>query len=283
MDRYAQANTLAGVAKPDARRMPALITTLAAAWLACLGATATATAAEPARVLLLGSYHMANPGQDRINVEAADVLTPERQAQLQSVVDRLARFEPNRVAVEWSAEQASAAYAKYLDDTLPESRHEAVQIGFRLARQVGAQEVHGIDVPGPFPMDAVMAYAAETGQIGEIQAELGKVMAETTELSALSATDIPAALRRANDRQFLAGGHALYMGLMRYGAGERQPGVDVMAAWTTRNLGMCARLVQQLDAGDRAVLVVGISHIEPIRECLRVMPGVEVEDAVDYL
>lgn len=263
---------------PRSRR---LLGVLGAAILA--GLSTLAGAAEPARVLLLGSFHMANPGQDRINVEAADVLAPERQAQLQTVVDRLARFAPNRVAVEWPAEAASTAYAKYLADELPASRSEVVQIGFRLARQVGAKAVHGIDVPGPFPMDAVMAYAAETGRIGEIQAEMGQVMAEAAELGALSATDIPAALRRVNQRESLARGHSLYLGLMRYGAGERQPGVELMGAWTTRNLGMCARLVQALEPGDRAVLVVGSSHVEPIRECLRAMPAVEVEDAAEYL
>lgn len=271
-----QPNTTVSPNRPTRR-----ITALAALTLSFCASIASA--ADPARVLLVGSYHMANPAQDRINVDAADVLAPERQAQLQAVVDRLARFQPNHVAVELSAEQARAAYAKYLEDALPESRSEAVQLGFRLARQVGATAVHGIDVPGPFPMDAVMAYAAETGRIGEIQAEMGKVMAEAAELGALSATDIPAALRRVNQRESLARGHSLYTGLLRYGAGDRQPGVELMAAWTTRNLGMCARLVQPLEAGDRAVLIVGSSHVEPIRECLRAMPGVEVEDAVDHL
>jgi hypothetical protein len=247
--------------------------------LACVGARAEA----PIRVLLVGSYHMDNPGLDRINVEAADVLAPERQAQLEDVVDGLARFEPTAVAVEMPAGTATAAWARWLAGEFQDARSESFQLGFRLARRADVAKVFGVDVPGPFPMDAVMAYAAEKERIGEIQREMGRVMAESQAISALSATDIAAALRRVNDRRSLENGHSLYTGLIQFGDGDRQPGVDLMAAWTTRNLGMCARLVQALEAGDRAVLVVGSSHVEPIRECLQALPGVEPVDAIDYL
>lgn len=36
-------------------------------------------------VLLLGSYHMSNPGMDQFNLEADDVLAPKRQAELQDL------------------------------------------------------------------------------------------------------------------------------------------------------------------------------------------------------
>ena len=35
---------------------------------------------EPAEVLVLGVYHMSNPGRDVFNTEADDVLSPKRQA-----------------------------------------------------------------------------------------------------------------------------------------------------------------------------------------------------------
>jgi hypothetical protein len=242
-----------------------------------------AHADAPTRVLILGSYHMGNPGQDMINVRAADVLTPERQQQIEAVVDGLASFKPTHVAVEMPAEQAAAAWPRYLAGELAEQRSEAIQIGFRLARREGLGQVHGIDVPGPFPMDAVMAYAMETGQMAAIQGGMAEVMARSQHLSTLSETDIAAALRLVNQRDTLAGDHGRYMALLRFGEGDRQPGVELMAAWTQRNLGMCARLVQQLAPGDRAFLLVGSSHVEPIRDCLRAIPGIEVVDGIEYL
>ena len=43
-------------------------------------------------VLIVGTFHMANPGQDLINPDAGDVLSDERQAEIADLVGRLARF-----------------------------------------------------------------------------------------------------------------------------------------------------------------------------------------------
>ena len=55
-------------------------------------------AAEPARVLIVGTYHFSNPGQDQANVDAVDVTAPQRQAELQAITDALAKFAPTMVA-----------------------------------------------------------------------------------------------------------------------------------------------------------------------------------------
>jgi hypothetical protein len=65
-------------------------------------------------VLIVGTYHFSNPGQDQANVESVDVTVPERQAELQAVTDALAKFAPTLVGVEWPAETASMQYAQYL-------------------------------------------------------------------------------------------------------------------------------------------------------------------------
>lgn len=124
-----------------------------------VAAPAALQAAEPARVLIVGTYHFSNPGQDQANVQAVDVTVPKRQAELQAVADALAKFEPTLVGVEWPADTASTQYVRYLDGSLPPSTNEVVQLGFRLAKQRGLKQVHGLDVPGDFPFEAVQAWA----------------------------------------------------------------------------------------------------------------------------
>ena len=51
-------------------------------------------------VLLLGSYHMSNPGADRFNLESDDVLSPRRQQEIEDLVERLSAFKPTVVALE---------------------------------------------------------------------------------------------------------------------------------------------------------------------------------------
>ena len=101
-------------------------------------------------MLLVGTYHFSNPGADLSNVEAVDVTSPDRQAELQAVTDALARFRPDYVGVEWPASDADTAYDQYRAGTLPPSRNEVVQLGFRLAAQRKLERVHGLDVPGDF-------------------------------------------------------------------------------------------------------------------------------------
>ena len=43
-------------------------------------------AAPRAEVLVLGTYHMANPGHDVFNTKADDVLTPKRQAEMTELI-----------------------------------------------------------------------------------------------------------------------------------------------------------------------------------------------------
>ena len=56
----------------------------------------------PARiqVMVLGTYHFDNPGQDLHNMKVDSVLTPAKQAELADVASRLAKFNPTKIAVE---------------------------------------------------------------------------------------------------------------------------------------------------------------------------------------
>jgi hypothetical protein len=56
--------------------------------------------AEATELLILGSYHMDNPGLDAVNPEADDVLTPRRQAEIAALNAALLQFRPTKVAVE---------------------------------------------------------------------------------------------------------------------------------------------------------------------------------------
>ena len=53
-----------------------------------------------AEVLVLGVYHMANPGRDIVNTQADDVLTPKRQAEMAQLIEALKKFHPTKIAVE---------------------------------------------------------------------------------------------------------------------------------------------------------------------------------------
>jgi hypothetical protein len=56
--------------------------------------------AQQPTLLILGTYHMANPGRDLIHLEADDVLAPKRQREIEALVNSLKAFRPTKIAVE---------------------------------------------------------------------------------------------------------------------------------------------------------------------------------------
>lgn len=236
------------------------------------------------RVMIVGTYHMANPGQDLHNMQADDVLEPDRQTQIRAVTGALAAFEPTVVAVEWPADITDERYAKYLDGSLEPSRNEVVQLGFRLAKQAGLERVHGIDVEGEFPFDGVQAWAQANGRGEELAAMNRQVGEKVAEMQQRQETGtVVEILRFMNTPDAVAWGHGFYMRLLGYGAGDEQPGARLISAWAERNYHICARLLQTLEPGDRAVVFYGSGHNYYLRRCALDTPGVELVEANAWL
>lgn len=253
--------------------------------LALLLIHGAAWAAEPsARVVLIGTYHFSNPGQDQANVDSVDVTVPQRQAELQAVTDALATFQPTFVGVEWPADAAREQYAQYLGGTLPPSRNEVVQLGFRLAKQRRLAHVHGLDVAGDFPFEPLSAWAQANGKAADLGALMAQAQGITARITALQGThSIGGVLREMNASKSLDEAASFYAEFLRYGRGDQQPGVELNAAWAKRNFGICARLLQALKPGDRAVVFYGQGHVPALAACLRSAPGVELVEAAQFL
>lgn len=77
---------------------------LAIASMLCIPVSSSAgdAAVEPARVMLVGTFHFANPGLDKVKSRVIDVMTPSNQAHLKRVTAHLAEFQPTDVLIECS-------------------------------------------------------------------------------------------------------------------------------------------------------------------------------------
>jgi hypothetical protein len=247
-----------------------------------------APAAEPVRVMVLGTFHFANPGLDLANAQVDDVLQPRRQAELQALAEGLARFRPTVVAVERDADaapdRAVKSYADYLAGQGRDDRNEIVQVGFRLARLAGLQRVVGIDTHGDFPFEALQAWAQRNGRAADLQKEIEDIQARVKRMEQQQKTHtIGQVLRDMNQPATIRDDNGFYMRVLGYGAGSQQPGAALAGAWAARNLAICARLAQVARPGDRVVVVYGAGHSHALRQCVADVPGWQLVEAVDYL
>ena len=118
------------------RRMVPTITILLCS---AVGAWSQSACAGKPQVMVLGTYHMANPGRDVYNMQVDDARAPKRQRELAELTDVLARFQPTKIAIEADPDNKTipAAFQDYLAGKHELSRSEIEQIGFRLAKQLG--------------------------------------------------------------------------------------------------------------------------------------------------
>jgi len=235
-------------------------------WLvaACLAAlpslTLAQTPAAPIQVMIVGVSHMGNPGHD------------------------LARFKPTQVAIEQDKAPANEQYAAYLAGTLPPSRNERVQLGFRLASLAHLTTIQGIDADGDFPYPPVKAYAESHGfapLLVEQNADIDRQIA--TESKLLAEKGIAAELRYLNDPTRLKTDNAFYRTMLRIGADDTQPGADLLTGWYRRNFLICAKLLQVARPGDRIVVFYGAGHAFLLRQCVEETPGFRLVEPNDYL
>jgi len=263
---------------------------LSAVLLAAAVATSSAMAASsamadpPVRVMIVGIFHMSNPGRDLHNMTADDMLAPKRQAEIAAVTDALARFQPTLVAAEWPADIAAQRYDAYRKGTLAPSRNEVVQLGFRLAKTAGLKTVEGIDVDGDFPYEAVETYAKAHGQeaiLAAANAEIQSFIERQDGL--LKQGTVAGVLRFLNDPELVAHGNGFYRTTLRVGGGGDQPGAALLAAWYKRNFLICANLIQATRPGDRAVVFYGSGHAFLLRQCVSETPGFELVETEDWL
>jgi len=252
--------------------------------LTLLFAQAQAADSRKAQVMLVATFHFSNPGADLHNVKAIDVLAPDRQREVAAAVTALARFKPTQVGVEWPDKLVQERYPRFLDGTMPADRNEVVQLGFRLARESGLKTVHGLDVEGDFPFEAVAEWASAHGRKGEIDALMNAGAQEVQRISDLQQNNsIGSVLRDMNSEASIARNHSFYPPLLSMGGGDDQPGVKLLSAWYTRNLAICARLLQQLKPDDRIVVFYGQGHVYLIQQCLREQSSVQLVDPLKYL
>lgn len=244
---------------------------------------------ERIEVLLVGSYHMANPGADLFNLEADDVLAPARQREIEEVVDGLAAFRPTRVAVEaaWGDTTVPARYRAYRAREAELERNEHQQIGFRLAERMDLGTVHPIDVSGEFPFGPVRELALSdstlTPYLAGVQ-EMGKAAVETIG-EWLSGGTIGETLHRLNTPEAIHRSHAAYLQyFLPVVKDDREPGADLLAAWYERNIRIFASLHKMdLLPEDRVFVIYGAGHVPILRRLVADSPYFCVEDPLGYL
>jgi hypothetical protein len=253
----------------------------------------TAKAAAPTKVMVLGTWHFANPGLDVVNVESDDVRTPKRQCELRAVTRSLAQFRPTKIMVERVAKRPDLiddGFEAFTPRQLLEQKDERVQVGYRLAHALGHQKVYAIDEqpaagePDYFPFGKVIKHAQANNQMTRLQAGMAEVEADKKGFEKRQArTNLATLLIETNEPSAWRAGISGYYEMLSVGNAQEQPGAELNAYWYMRNAKIFAKLMTITQPGDRVLVLFGSSHAYWLRHFAREVIGFQDVDPRPYL
>lgn len=236
-------------------------------------------------VLLVGTFHLANPGADLANVVVDDVLAPARQEELLRVVSGLARFQPTKVAVEapWDDERTLLAYESYCRGQASLGRSETEQIGFRLAAACGHAQIFPIDVMDDFyipEIEALLKDSAHAQTWQRIAEGAQAAVAAVTE--SLATRTIGEALKACNTSAARQACLLPYLEMVTIAGDGNWAGPDMAARWYRRNFRIAANLQRLLGPDERVAVIYGAGHV-PVLEQWLTGRGVTLVDPLVFL
>lgn len=252
----------------------------------------TEAAARPVvQVMVLGTFHMNNPGADLVNMNVDDVLSPARQEEMKELVSRLAAFQPTAIMVESESQRPDFLDERYLtfDPALLETnRNETVQVGYRLAHELGIRRVYGVDTRKGeidfFPFGRVQQYEEERG-ISLTGPMLAEVQTKADQLAGnLKTMSLAELIAIENDPESLNRMHSeFYYGLFELADAADQPGAVLNYSWYARNAHTFAKIAATTEPGDRVVVLFGSGHAYWLRHFASATAGYELVEPVPYL
>ena len=238
-------------------------------------------------VLVLGTYHMSNPGRDVINLTADDVLSPKRQQEVAELAIVLEKFKPTKLAVEaeYGSEVVPKRYAEYLVGTHVLSRNEVEQIGFRVAKDLGHSTIYPVDVDGDFPLQRVTNYAKATGMSDTLHAIMNGgwgAMVKSLDEFLKTHTVLQALLYVSSDTR-VAQDVGLYHQLARFGEPGDYAGPDLLAEWYRRNVRIYNNVAKLATSpGERILVIYGYGHLGWLRQIIAADPTLRLRRLEEF-
>jgi hypothetical protein len=243
-------------------------------------------AAKRAEVLVLGVYHMANPGHDIFNMQADDVLAPKRQEEIAELAAVLEKFKPTKIAVEHDSQgKLNERYAKYLAGQYLLTANEIDQIGIRLAKDLGHAAIYAVDADGDFPFQRVINYAKATGQSAKLEAMMGEIgeMVKAQGEYLKNHTVLQTLLYMNSDAK-VAQDVGLYYLEAHYGEPGDYAGPDLLAEWYRRNVRIYNNVTKLVATPeDRILVIFGAGHLGWLRQDFAADPTLRLRKLQDFV
>jgi hypothetical protein len=251
-------------------------------------------------LLILGVFHFDDPGLDAYKGRfTINVMLPERQREIEGVVEQLAQYRPTKVAVEVTADRQrwlDSLYKEYVEGRYRLGANEVYQLGFRLARRLGHQRVYAADATSRSVLTE-QSVAASLSKLRIQMDTIGRAIEAEPwnrryrrlyehDDSLKTVVPLTTYLAYINSPERLRIGHGAYTvgGFKLLGPDADYLGPDDATEWYNRNLRIYSNLQWLANTPeDRILLIIGAGHLPILRFLANSAPDIKLVDIANVL
>ncbi len=225
-----------------------------------------------AEVAILGTFHFKANYDSYKRRFHLDVKSEEVQKELENLNNRLKKFQPTKILVEYPRSKQSfldSLYQEYRANNYELGSNEIFQLGFRLAKSLKHDHIYAVDVQAPLhleyelPMEDWGSYAEQTGHSQKMN-HFFALMEDYHRRSDSLKTTMPLieyyAYLNSKDATTIAGYEKL-SGFIELGANDKYVGADGITMDYRRNLRIYANVLSLIEHDrDRFLMIYGSNH-----------------------
>jgi len=241
------------------------------------------------QVLLIGTFHYANPGLDVAKLNSFSIMSEKSQKELEIMSDKIKKFGPDKIFVEWEFSKQTDLdkfYNKSTDSLFKNNKSEITQLALRTAKKLNHKKLYGMNLYTSFRYDSLMMAMEKANQKDLIQRN--KVVTENFEKQhneIIRKSSLQEMMLYYNTKQSENENIQWYLEVANRGGNPDDfTGASLVANWYKRNLYMYSLIQKLTESTDNKIMIlVGAGHAALIREFISHDPAFELVDLATVL
>lgn len=252
--------------------------------------------APKAQIMVFGTFHFKDAGHDSYKSEYdIDILSQQRQNELQEVIQLLSKFRPTKIALEKDTHKQGkydSLYNQWLTGNFELKSNEVFQLGFRLAKMFGHKQIFLVDVDGRSyaPEMTKEQYDKQVSDLKRNDLGIDQWNERYRKLyqyedSIKMAIDLRTFFLFLNSPERIRKGHGHYfVDNFKLGNGNNYFGPDMATRWYNRNLRIFSNIQRITESKeDRILLIIGAGHVPILRHAIESSPEYDLVEVSEFL
>lgn len=253
-------------------------------------------------IMILGVYHFDNPGLDAFKSQDIDMLTEQKQKEIDFLLDKIQKFNPTKIIIEQSRGTMDSIidnrYKQYLDGSfdISDKPDEIYQLAFKLAKRLNHKKVYCSDSHvgwcgtqdidwDSFGDNEEKEYLTSKNQYQKVNRYDYNLNYKYTD-SLKMILPLTSYLEILNKPSVTKKHHQYYLtNLSLCGAGDNYYGADSVSRWYRRNLRIFSNIydITSFDRQEKILVIYGSGHVWLLSQYIKDSPDFNYVEVNDYL